>query len=147
LAVARLGPKLEPAKAGGCVVYNRNNLPPKPEAGEPRSVLCGSLRESPKGGFDIPGATMAGLCRQLSAYVDREIVDKTGIEGTFDVHLDQTRADLFYPDAAPDPSSPFTPGDGGAIASALKELGLQMRPGKGSAQSLVIDHVEKPSEN
>lgn len=90
---------------------------------------------------------MPDLCRQLSAYVDRDIIDKTGVKGAFDVHLDLTPADLGYPDAVPDPSSPFTPGDGDAIASAVRKLGLQMRSAKGSAQFLVIDHVERPSEN
>lgn len=90
---------------------------------------------------------MADLCRQMSAYVDREIIDRTGIAGVFDVHLDLTPADLGVPGAVSDPSSPFTAGDGGAIAAALKKLGLQMRPGKGTAEFLVIDHVERPSED
>jgi uncharacterized protein DUF3738 len=91
--------------------------------------------------------TIADLCRELTKYVDGDIVDKTGIAGAFDIHLDLTAADLFYPDAAPDPTSTFTPGDGRAIATAFDKLGLQMRPAKGSAPFLVIDHVERPSEN
>jgi uncharacterized protein (TIGR03435 family) len=90
---------------------------------------------------------MADLCRQLAGYVDRDIVDKTGITGTFDVHLDLLPADMGYGVATPDASSSFTPGDGGAIAAALKKLGLQMRNAKQSAEFLVIDHLERPSEN
>jgi len=92
--------------------------------------------------------TIADLCRELTKYVeDRDIVDKTGIAGAFDIHLDLTPADLFYPDAAPDPTSTFVPGDGRAIATTLEKLGLQMRPAKGSAPFLVIDRLERPSEN
>jgi uncharacterized protein (TIGR03435 family) len=90
---------------------------------------------------------MADLCRRLSAYVDRDIIDKTGITGTFDVHLDLLPADIGYARAAPDPSSPFTPGDGGAITAAVKKLGLQMHNAKRPVEFLVIDHVERPSEN
>jgi uncharacterized protein (TIGR03435 family) len=90
---------------------------------------------------------MADLCRRLTAYVDRDIIDKTGIAGVFDVHIDITPGDLGYGNAAPDPSSPFTPEDGSAIAAALAKLGLQMRPGKALAPFLVIDHVERPTEN
>jgi uncharacterized protein (TIGR03435 family) len=110
-------------------------------------VLCGFIKRRARGGFDIPGVTMADLCRQLSAYVDRDIIDKAGMKGVFDVHLDLEPADLGYPNAMPDPLSPFTPGDGGAVALAVKKLGLKMRSAKASAQFLVIDHVERPSVN
>lgn len=138
-------PGLQLAAKGSCVAFDRNHPPPTP--GEAAPVVCGALRDNAKGGFDIPGISMNGLCRLLSAYVDRNIVDRTRINGTFDVHLELTPADLGIPGAAPDPSSPFTPGDGGAIAAAVRKLGLQLRPGKGTAQFLVIDHVERPSEN
>jgi uncharacterized protein (TIGR03435 family) len=90
---------------------------------------------------------MPDLCRQLSAYVDREILDKTGVKGIFDVHLDLSLADLVSSGAAPDSSSPSIVGDGRAIASAVKKLGLQMRSGKSTGEILVIDYVERPSEN
>ena len=90
---------------------------------------------------------MADLCRRLSGYVDRDIVDKTGINGTFDVHLDLLPADIGYGTTTADPSSSFTPGDGGAIAAAVKKLGLEMRNAKQPIDILVIDHVERPSEN
>jgi uncharacterized protein (TIGR03435 family) len=88
---------------------------------------------------------MAELCRRLSGYVDRDIIDKTAITGVYDVHLDLRPADVG--NAEPDPSSPFTPGDGGAIAAAVKKLGLQMRNAKGTGEFIVIDHVERPSAN
>jgi len=147
LTVGAERPKLRPAKEGGCVVNDRNNPPPKPGRGEPSPVICGVIRKSAGDAFDVPGVTVADLCRRLSAYVDRDIVDKTGITGAFDVHLDLLPADIEYGGAAPDPSSPFRPGDGGAIAAALKKLGLQMRNAKRPAEFLVIDHVERPSEN
>jgi uncharacterized protein (TIGR03435 family) len=147
LTVGAEGPKLQPAKAGACMAYDRNNPPPAPGPGVPAPVICGVIHENARGGLDVPGVTMADLCLRLSAYVDRDIVDKTGIPGTFDVHLDLLAADIGYGSTTPDPSSPFTPGDGGAIAAALKKLGLKMRNAKQPAEFLVIDHVERPSEN
>lgn len=102
---------------------------------------------SANGGFDILGVTIADLCRELTKFVDRDIVDKTGVTGVFDVHLELAPADVGYPDAIPDPTSTFTLGDGRAIAATLAKLGLQMRPAKGSAPFLVIDRLERPSEN
>jgi len=147
LTVGAYGPKLRPAKEGGCVAYDRNNPPPSPGPGEPTPVICGVIRKSASDGFDVPGVTGADLCRRLSAYVDRDIIDKTGITGAFDVHLDLLPGDIGYGGAAVDPSSPFTPGDGGAIALAVKKLGLEMINGKRPVDFLVIDHVERPSEN
>lgn len=147
LTVGAHGAKLRPARAGGCVPYDRNNPPPNPGPGEPPPIICGVLRKSAGDGFDVPGATVADLCRQLTLYVNRDIVDNTGIVGTFDAHLDLLPGDIGYAGAAPDPSSPFTPGDGGAIAVAVKKLGLEMRSAKRPAEFLVIDHVERPSEN
>jgi len=146
LTAGKSGSKLRPAKEGGCVAFDRNH-PPETAAGEPEPVFCGFIHKNVDGGFDIPRATIADLCRQLGLYVDRDIVDKTGIVGVFDMHLDLTPADLDYPGAEPDPTSTFTVGDGRAIAAALDKLGLQMRPAKGSAQFLVVDRLERPSEN
>ena len=145
LTVGAVGPKLRPAKEGACVADTADNLSADLVVGE-RSVICGVIRESARGGLDVLGVTMVDLCRRLSAYVDRDIIDKTGITGAFDVHLDLLPADIGYARAAPDPSSSFARG-GRTIAAAVKKLGLKMSSAKRSAQFLVIDHVERPSEN
>jgi uncharacterized protein (TIGR03435 family) len=146
LTVAKDGAKLKPAREDGCVVFDRNH-PPIQTSGQPHPILCGSVRANAGGGVDILGVTMPDLCRQLSAHVDREILDKTGVKGIFDVHLDLSLADLVSSGAAPDSSSPSVADDGGAIASAVKKLGLQMRSGRSTGEILVIDYVERPSEN
>jgi len=143
LIVSKSGAKLHAAKEGGCEVFDRNHPPPDPTPGQPGPVLCGSALMSVNGGFDVLGVTIADLCRELTKFVDRDIVDKTGVAGVFDVHLDLAPADLGYPDAIPDPTSTYSPGDGRAIAAAVDKLGLQMRPAKGSAPFLVIDSPGK----
>ena len=147
LTVAKGGTKLQSAKEGACMTVDRHSTPHEHGPGHASPVVCGSMRKSARGGFDISGVSMADLCRQLSAFVDRDVVDKTGLKGVFDVHLELEPADVGDPDTVLDPSSPFTPGDGGAISVALKKLGLKMRSAKGTAHFLVIDHVERPSEN
>ena len=141
LAVAKNGPKLRSATVGQCVTYDRNDPPPA----SPETVVCGTLRWNANGGFDVFGATMMDLSRALSAYVDREIVDRTGIAGRFDIHLDWSPADGRY--AGGDAGSSLPPGEEASIASAMKKIGLQIRSGKGSTQTLVIDHVDPPTEN
>jgi uncharacterized protein (TIGR03435 family) len=147
LSVAEQRTTLTPAKAGQCAVVDRNHPSPETDAEHPSLAPCGVLRTNSRGGVDILGVTIPELCRRLSAYTDREILDKTGINGSFDVHLDLNLADLAHSDA-PDPSSSsITAGDVGPIASALRGFGLQLRAAKSTGESLVIDHVERPSEN
>lgn len=67
------------------------------------------------------------------------MIDRTGIHGTFDVHMQWS--DDFGPrsDAADVPPS---------IYSAVNEiLGLEVKSGRGPVEVLVVDHVEWPSEN
>jgi uncharacterized protein (TIGR03435 family) len=74
--------------------------------------------------------------------VDWPVLDRTGLSGTFDMILefamdnpDPARAGLDMP-------------LGPSLAAALKEqLGLKIQSGKGSVEVVVLDHIQKPSEN
>jgi len=73
-----------------------------------------------------------------STMPDRPVVDQTGLSGRFDFLLKWT------PDGAQteDPNAPP------AIFTAIQEqLGLKLEPVKALVDVLVIDHVERPSEN
>jgi uncharacterized protein (TIGR03435 family) len=77
----------------------------------------------------------------LTAQFGRPAIDKTGLTGKYDFVLkykgrwdrDRNADDL-------DPTPP--------MERALQEvLGLKVEAAKGSAKVLVIDHIDKPSEN
>ena len=78
-------------------------------------------------------------------------IDKTGITSYFEIHL------VFSPDdsAAPRPvtaepgaSAAVRAPDAPGIFQAIQEqLGLRLVPAKGPVDVLVIDHIERPSEN
>jgi uncharacterized protein (TIGR03435 family) len=75
----------------------------------------------------------------LSFFVDRPILDRTGLKGVYDFNL-SWNSDL----------SADLPGDtsGPGIFEALrKQLGLRLEPQNGPLEILVIDHAEKPAEN
>lgn len=88
--------------------------------------------------------SVAVLAEELSKVVGRDVVDKTGIAGRYDLKLRWT------PDDTPE-SRPLNgvPTDSGpSIFTALEEqLGLKLEPAKGPVQVLVIDHVEMPTKN
>jgi uncharacterized protein (TIGR03435 family) len=156
LTVVKGGLKIQPLQDGACVPIDLNHLPPPPEAGKPRPNYCGnmSMRMSPLGTtMEMHGSTMKEFAQRLSSVLDRRVVDKTGVTGQFDFHLE------FAPDETTRGFSGRVAGDGGgatppaapegpSVFSALQErLGLKLAPDKGPVDSLFIDHVEKPSEN
>jgi uncharacterized protein (TIGR03435 family) len=78
--------------------------------------------------------------------LDRFVFDKTGIKGKYDFHLqyalDETMRRFRLADPGDTVASEFPP-----LATALQQFGLKLVPAKGPGQFLVIDHVERPSEN
>jgi uncharacterized protein (TIGR03435 family) len=93
---------------------------------------------------------LAQFTRWLSFVVlDRPVVDKTGITGTFDFSLRWTPDEsqfsalgLRAPAAGDNANAPPP------LFEAIQEqLGLKLEPVKAPAEVLVIDHVERPTEN
>jgi uncharacterized protein (TIGR03435 family) len=83
------------------------------------------------------------LADRLSTFLGRTVVDKTGLQGTFNIELQFTPdADMLPPGApAPDPSGP-------SLFTALQEqLGLKLQAGKGPVEVIVVDSAEKPAGN
>jgi uncharacterized protein (TIGR03435 family) len=80
--------------------------------------------------------SVESLAVNLSFTVGRVIVNKTGLEGGYDLTLE------YAPDGAD--ASDKRP----SIFTALEEqLGLKLVPAKGPVDVIVVDHVERPSEN
>jgi uncharacterized protein (TIGR03435 family) len=95
---------------------------------------------------------MANFCRVLSEYSDRKVIDRTGITGAFDIHLNLSAADLGHPARSlSDPAAPATPPDPAdifaTVRSALQKLGLKFESARGAGEFLIIERVEKPSGN
>jgi len=73
----------------------------------------------------------------LSNLAGRIVADKTGLAGNYDIDLKWT------PD---DQQSELDAGP--TLFTALEEqLGLKLVPAEGTVETLVVDHVERPSEN
>ena len=78
--------------------------------------------------------------------LDRAVVDKTGLSGTFDLKFGWQSQQPSSPAASPQQSR--LPEPRSDFLEDLKEqLGLKLESQTGPVPLLVIDHVEKPSEN
>jgi uncharacterized protein (TIGR03435 family) len=157
LTVAKIGAKLKSAKDGDCVMVDLNHLPARPEPGQPQPHYCGmpSGRSNAAGMvYDGYGMTMAEFAsRMLANYVDRPVIDRTGLAGKFDIHLEfvPNLAMMHSPvrlngvDASEVPPPPEEAGK--SIFGAVEKLGLKLSPGTGPQEFLVITHVERLSGN
>ncbi len=93
--------------------------------------------EIAKSEFTGTAVPIVALSSFLEELVGRSLVDKTGLNGLYDFHL-QWQADLGGVDRDSFPS----------IFTALQEqLGLKLQPNKCPVKTLFVDHVERPSEN
>jgi uncharacterized protein (TIGR03435 family) len=147
LALGKGSPKLKPFQEGSCTPV---------VAGRPLPQLASDQRYcrnmvNPRGSVDIEGGTLSVLTGLLGIALDRPVIDKTGIMDQFEIHL------VFSPDdsAAPrpataDPGAPLAvrvPDAPGIFQAIQEQLGLKLVPARGSVDVLVVDHIERPSEN
>jgi uncharacterized protein (TIGR03435 family) len=136
LALGKGSPKLKPLQDGSCTpAVIGGPLPLLPDGGQRCKFMV-----SPRGKVDIEGGTLLMLASMLGMVLDRPVIDKTGTTRNFEIHL------AFSPEdsAAPGAPAPDAPG----IFQAIQEqLGLRLVPAKGPVDVLVIDHIERPSEN
>lgn len=150
LTVAEGGPKLEPAKEGSCLPMPMTfPLPPLAPGQEYcRNMLSASKGQNPA--LHADSASLDEFSKLLSLVLDRPIIDKTGIAGSFffwNSRLTKTTP-RYLPggdlagDGAP-ASNPAVP----SIFTALQQLGLKLEPTNGRRDFLIIDRVERPSEN
>jgi hypothetical protein len=127
----KLGPGLVPAN-GSCVgIY----APPGPQPRCP-FVLGGGR------GFQTGGITMAELGTFFSAFpaVNTTVVDKTDLPGAYDVTMSAFVGGGVANANADDPRpSMFT--------AVQQMLGLKLERVRGTADVIVVERVERPSEN
>jgi uncharacterized protein (TIGR03435 family) len=152
LTATKGGPRL-PEPAGGPCTEVFTGPPPKP--GEPRPAPpCGPGIQASGTGVSMRGLNLsvAKFAEFLGTLIGREVVDKTGFTGKFDLHLDFALDDAIA-------GLPFHRGPGDADQSAdsaarpslftaiQEQLGLKLESAKGPVEVLVIDRVERPAEN
>jgi uncharacterized protein (TIGR03435 family) len=93
------------------------------------------------GGGGIDGDGLAGqnismpeLTARLSGYLDRPVVDQTGLKGSYDFKFEYSTDEATFDVVS-------------CIFGSVQGIGLRLKPAKGPVESIVIDHIERPTEN
>ena len=95
------------------------------------------------------GQTIESLARNLSSNLNRQVIDRTGLTGLYDYELQyglgQQAGLSTAPAGGTTPAAPID--DGPTMFDAVRELGLKLESIRGPVEHLVIDSVEKPTED
>ena len=132
LSVARSGPKLDKSDAG------------------PNGRFGWSFQGRIGGDMTFSDASMTDFATLMQRNVlDRPVVDQTGLAGRYDFNLNWTPDDSQFQGMGAKPSPPTDSGNTPPnLYTAIQEqIGLKLDATRALAEVLVIDHVEKPSEN
>jgi len=135
------------AGPGGPGGPGRGVIAGPPQPGEP--MPCGMMRFAP-GNVAAGGALISQLTTTLVPWVNRIVVDKTGLTGPYEIDLkwtpDQIPGGGSGPGGGPPPGIPAIDPNGPSIFTAVQEqLGLKLDSTKAPVDVLVIDHVEPPT--
>jgi len=132
LVVAKNGPKLQEVEGG------------------PTKTKGAQMRMG-RGLLNAQAVSMTMLATSLSNQLGRSVIDKTGLTGNYDVKLEWTpdEGQSFGPkEGGPEGAPPPPSASGPSIFTAVQEqLGLKLEPQKGPVEILIIDRIEKATEN
>ena len=155
LVVAKGGSKLRRFQEGSAFRWDPAETLQGPGPAPPRGKWCesgitglGTIRVFGR------GITIQAAVYLLSLNLDRPVVDKTGLTGWYDFEIEFARD----PSLAGPPPPPPSPGtltaetrdqpSGSSIFTAVEQqLGLRLESAKGPRDFLIVDQIERPSQN
>jgi len=144
LVVAEDGSKLQPSQVTDSTFH----------ATVPKQMLMGSsVRMKVDGGqaraLEARGMPTSDFASLLSRQLGQVVVDKTALPGKYDFALNWTADANPSPDAGSASESADAAGDSSSslFAAIHEQLGLKLEPQEAPTPVLVIDHVEKQTEN
>ena len=100
-------------------------------------------------GLHARAANMADLVRAVEAFADRPVIDQTGLQGLYRFET----SGWLRLDAGPAPAPGTKSEDGTDLADLpsifqiFEAMGLKLEARTGKADVIVIDHIERPTEN
>jgi uncharacterized protein (TIGR03435 family) len=91
---------------------------------------------------------MAGLARTMSGFAGRPVVDRTGLEGNYAVKLTFAREGaMILPGGTSVPPPAQTDEFPSLFTAVQEQLGLKLESATVQGEVLVIDRIERPTED
>lgn len=145
LTVAKGGLKAPRFASGSCVPVDWNMPLPDPlQSQTQKHCIDTSTSRGTSMIVQFDAVSIDAFIKFFLYRLDRPVIDKTGLTGLFDFHLEYTPGQTSTETGTALPADPA----GSSIFTALQQqLGLKLTAAKGPGEYLVIDHVERPSAN
>jgi uncharacterized protein (TIGR03435 family) len=127
------------------------------------------MRMGPNGGhIESKAVTVTRFAEMISRFMDRPVVDQTGIAGNYDFALDFSQEEMagamsqmrgtmmaggmpppgHVAPSASGPEGPPNAPEGGSVFQSIQQYGLKLEPKKAPMDIITIDSAEKtPTEN
>ncbi len=99
----------------------------------------GMIAGEQSGGYTLYDATIGTLALSLNTPGEPPVVDKTGLTGRYDIRMPSKMQGLGSVDT--------DAGDTPTIFKVVEQFGLKLEKQKDQVEMLVIDYVERPTEN
>jgi uncharacterized protein (TIGR03435 family) len=141
--------------AGGPGEKARAAIGGGPAGGGPK---MGMMVMDGMGKMQLKGSTLGGFSDMLTRMMDRPVLDFTNVEGKYDITLEVSMEDMvgmkrmaagpgmMMHDRGPDGPAPEG-NPRASIFSAVQQLGLKLEPRKAPTDFLVVEKVDRPTEN
>jgi len=140
----KLGPKMRPASTDEskyCDSFDAATEPAHPGYNSDGTRRCIA---SGRGGMTFRARPISDLVGMLAELVGRPVIDRTGLKGRYDVDLNATLNWDHLITAGP----PDTVGVNSAIFTVLQEqLGFKLESTRAAVETIVIDSVQRATEN
>jgi uncharacterized protein (TIGR03435 family) len=119
-------------------------LKPAPDGREcPAAARCERVGGGPAAGLTGLDARLSDLAEALTAFSDRDVIDRTEIQGHFDFDLPPWNPSVQSTAPAFDDPEPRASASDPSIFTVLQErLGLRLQPTRGPIDVYVVDRVE-----
>ena len=152
LAIAKSGLKLKPSD-GSCTPFVMGSSYDDPSVAPDGRPWCANRSRSDGGRWilDSAGQSINGLGQMLTRPLGQPVIDKTGATGVYAFHL-EFAADESAPGSGRGPGREVVPSSDPSVAPSVftaleQQLGLKLTADKARRGFVVIDTVERPSQN
>ena len=141
LKVANGGSKIPRFQAGSCTPLDP--VTPLEDMDFSGRKLCVDRTTQNAGSVivQLDGMSMEGFIKFVLQGLGRPVIDRTGLTGLFNFHLE------YWPDPEEAEGAATAPAGPSIFTAIQRQLGLKLVSAKGPGEALVIDHLERPSEN
>jgi uncharacterized protein (TIGR03435 family) len=103
----------------------------------------------PADGLRFDNAPLSRLVDALNAFLERPVVDRTGLTGRYDIEIPPWSPSYTPPPQPPAPGQlpepQANPNDASIFTVLIEALGLKLESTRGPIDMFIVDHIERPT--